>query len=48
MDERSDAYHDGAEAFRQGSTDTDNPHPLGSDEAMDWFDGFTDASTGAT
>ncbi|MEB2554080.1 hypothetical protein [Burkholderia cenocepacia] len=47
MDERSDAYHDGAEAFRQGLTDADNPHPNGSDESMDWFDGWNDEANAA-
>jgi hypothetical protein len=47
MDDRTEAYEEGREAFRQGLCDADNPHPHGSDEAMDWFDGFTDEENGA-
>ncbi|MGK8887561.1 hypothetical protein [Burkholderia gladioli] len=44
MDDRTDAYHDGAQAYRQGWALADNPHMSGSDEAMDWFDGWNDAA----
>jgi hypothetical protein len=47
MSERTPAYEEGREAFRQGLSDADNPHSIGSDEAMDWFDGFTDEENGA-
>jgi hypothetical protein len=42
-----EAYDAGREAFRQGLNDSDNPHPIGSDDAMDWFDGLTDEENGA-
>jgi hypothetical protein len=42
-----EAYDAGREAFRRGLNDSDNPHPIGSDDAMDWFDGLTDEENGA-
>lgn len=36
----SDAYIEGREARLGGQSDADNPYPIGSDEAMDWYDGF--------
>ena len=47
MTDRTAAYEDGREAFRLGLNDLDNPHPTGSDEAMDWFDGLCDEENGA-
>jgi len=38
----SDAYLAGKEAYRKGIVDSDNPFPMGSDEATDWFDGWYD------
>jgi hypothetical protein len=40
VSERNDEYYEGQEAFRQGLTDADNPYPAGSDQSMDWFDGW--------
>lgn len=38
-----DAIHEeGQEAFWAGLSDADNPYPIGSDEAMSWYDGFCD------
>lgn len=42
---RSDAYHEGQEAAIEGLQDCDCPYPIGSDEAMDWQDGLSDANT---
>ena len=36
------AYEEGQEAAWSGMAETDNPYPIGSDEAMSWFDGFND------
>ncbi|MCB4349837.1 hypothetical protein LA345_39245 (plasmid) [Burkholderia vietnamiensis] len=47
MTERTDAYEEGREAYRLGFSDADNPHLNGSDESMDWFDGFNDEERGA-
>lgn len=46
MAERTDAYEEGREAFRQGLTDADNPYPNGTDESMDWFDGLSHEENG--
>jgi hypothetical protein len=40
--ERTYAYEEGREAYRAGWGEGDNPHPNGTDESMDWFDGFHD------
>ncbi len=37
----SEAFIEGREACLGGQSDSDNPYPIGSDEAMDWYDGFT-------
>ncbi len=42
MSERSKQYYEGRQAFFDGDNDLNNPYPIGSDEAMDWFDGLTD------
>lgn len=39
---RSDAFIEGQDAVLQGMTDADCPYSVGSDEAMDWMDGFLD------
>lgn len=46
MTERSDEWIEGNAAFHEGMTDADNPYAIGSDEAMDWFDGWNAAQTG--
>jgi len=40
MSERSEAWQEGNAAYWDGLSDADNPHPNGSDEAMDWNDGY--------
>lgn len=40
---RSEAYYDGELAGEEGMEDCDNPFPIGSDEAMDWYDGWFSA-----
>lgn len=39
---RSDEFIEGQDAVLQGMTDADCPYAVGSDEAMDWMDGFLD------
>lgn len=46
MSDRSDAWIEGNAAYHEGLTDADNPHPNGSDESMDWFDGWNAAAQG--
>ena len=36
---RTPAYDEGRDAALAGQTDADNPHAIGTDEAMDWEDG---------
>ncbi len=36
-------YVEGEEAFRAGKDETDNPYTAGTDEALDWADGWDDA-----
>jgi len=44
--ERSDEWVEGNDAFHEGMTDADNPYEIGTDEAMDWFDGWNAAQEG--
>lgn len=39
MSERSDEWQEGNAAHYEGYMDSDNPYPIGSDQAMDWEDG---------
>lgn len=40
MDDRSEEWQEGNAAYHEGLTDADNSYEIGSDEAMDWFDGW--------
>lgn len=39
---RSDEFIEGQDAVLQGVTEADCPYAVGSNEAMDWMDGFLD------
>lgn len=41
----STAYLECVDAGIAGATDSNNPYPIGSDEAMDWEDGRSSAET---
>lgn len=36
-----DPYAEGCDAFMAGASETDNPYPAGSDDAMSWQDGWS-------
>ncbi len=40
-------YEEGQEAVWAGLQESDNPYPIGSDEAMSWNDGFNDPRSNA-
>lgn len=40
----SDAYDEGFDAYLAGRSETNNPYEIGSDQAMDWNDGFAAAA----
>lgn len=40
---RTKAYQEGIEAHHDGLTDLDNPYKIGTDEALDWEDGRSEA-----
>lgn len=39
------AFEEGREAGLGGANDADNPHPIGSDEAMSWEDGRSEGES---
>jgi hypothetical protein len=44
MTDRSPQYYEGVSAYEEEqAVDSDNPYPIGSDEAMDWEDGRSNA-----
>lgn len=43
MNSRSDEYFEGKDAFYEGYSDLDNPYESGTEQAMDWDDGYRDA-----
>ncbi|WP_157650624.1 hypothetical protein [Burkholderia ubonensis] len=44
--DRSEAWQEGNAAWHEGLTDADNPYANGTDESMDWFDGWNAADNG--
>ena len=44
MTTRGDAYHTGYEARAQGEPRTNNPYPVGTWDAGEWFSGWDDAA----
>ncbi|SMF93968.1 hypothetical protein SAMN02949497_1264 [Methylomagnum ishizawai] len=42
----SAAFVEGQQAALSGLTDADNPHPIGSGEAVDWNDGWVSIDVG--
>lgn len=45
MTERSAEYEEGWDAHHRGKLDRHNPYPVGSDAAMDWEDGRSQADS---
>lgn len=44
-DNHGDAFDEGYEALRDGVPEHENPYEAGTDESMDWFDGWNAADS---
>lgn len=44
IERTKEKQQEGVDAFHRGDSDDDNPYEIGSDDAMDWNDGYNQAA----